>query len=71
MNTWNEYNFRDEIDLCFCRSIFLHHPIYRFAFDIITDIMVYAIALIIFSQSAHNLAEVTAENAMDFTVTKN
>lgn len=40
----------------------------RFAFDIITDIMVYAIALIIFSQSAHSLAQVTSENGIDFTV---
>lgn len=39
----------------------------RFAFDIITDIMVYAIALIIFSQSSHFMSQVTAENGFDFT----
>lgn len=30
--------------------------------------MVYAIALIIFSQSRHNMAQVTTENGIDFTV---
>ncbi|KAI9565484.1 hypothetical protein GHT06_009276 [Daphnia sinensis] len=42
--------------------------IIRFSFDIITDILVYAIALIIFSQSSHNLSQVTAESGIDFMI---
>ena len=49
---------------------FIHYVFYRyrFSFDIITDILVYAIALLIFAQSAHSLSQVTTENGMDFTV---
>ena len=45
---------------------FLNHI--RFAFDIVTDIMVYAIALVIFSQGNSSLAQVTPSSGIDFLV---
>ena len=40
----------------------------RFAFDIITDILVYGIALLIFSQGANSLDLVDQDNGPDFLV---